>query len=74
MKQRNVVIIGGGASGIVAAISAAREGAKVTILEHKDRIGKKILSTGNGRCNLTNEYMEQDCFRGDDVSITTDVL
>ena len=74
MKQRNVVIIRGGASGIVAAISAAREGAKVTILEHKDRIGKKILSTGNGRCNLTNVYMEQDCFRGDDVSITTDVL
>lgn len=74
MKQRNVVIIGGGASGIVAAISAAREGAKVTILEHKDRIGKKILSTGNGRCNLTNEYMKQECFRGDDVSITTDVF
>ena len=74
MKQRNVVIIGGGASGIVAAISAAREGAKVTILEHKDRIGKKILSTGNGRCNLTNEYMKQECFRGDDVSIATDVF
>ncbi len=74
MKQRNVVIIGGGASGIVAAISAAREGANVTILEHKDRIGKKILSTGNGRCNLTNEYMKQECFRGDDVSIITDVL
>ena len=74
MKQRNVVIIGGGASGIVAAISAAREGANVTILEHKDRIGKKILSTGNGRCNLTNEYMEQECFRGDDVSMIADVL
>lgn len=74
MKQRNVVIIGGGASGIVAAISAAREGANVTILEHKDRIGKKILSTGNGRCNLTNEYMEQECFRGDDVSIVSDVF
>ncbi len=74
MKQRNVVIIGGGASGIVAAISAAREGANVIILEHKDRIGKKILSTGNGRCNLTNEYMEQECFRGDDVSIVTEVF
>ena len=74
MKQRNVVIIGGGASGIVAAISAAREGANVTILEHKDRIGKKILSTGNGRCNLTNEYMKPECFRGDDISVITEVL
>lgn len=74
MKQRNVIIVGGGASGIVAAISAAREGAKVTILEHKDRVGKKILSTGNGRCNLTNEYMTPDCFRGDDISVVTEVL
>lgn len=74
MKQRKVIIVGGGASGIVAAISAAREGAHVTILEHKDRIGKKILSTGNGRCNLTNEYMALDCFRGDDISIVANVL
>lgn len=74
MKQRNVIIIGGGASGIVAAISAAREGANVIIIEHKDRIGKKILSTGNGRCNLTNEVMDASCFRGDDTTIVTEVL
>lgn len=74
MKQRKVIIVGGGASGLVAAISAAREGANVTIIEHKDRIGKKILSTGNGRCNLTNEYMTPDCFRGDELSIVTDIL
>ena len=42
---------------MVAAISAAREGAKVTIIEHQNKLGKKILSTGNGKCNLTNEYM-----------------
>lgn len=74
MRQRKVIIIGGGASGIVAAISAAREGANVTLIEHKDRVGKKILSTGNGRCNLTNEYMTPDCFRGDDTSIVSEVL
>ena len=74
MKKRHVIIVGGGASGLVAAISAAREGAQVTIVEQKDRVGKKILSTGNGRCNLTNEYMEIDCFRGDDTSIVSDIL
>lgn len=74
MKSRKVMVVGGGASGLVAAIAAAREGANVTIIEHKDRVGKKILSTGNGRCNLTNEYMRAECFRGDDSSIVTKVL
>ncbi len=54
MKKNQLVIIGGGASGIVAAISARRLGAQVTILEKNPRIGKKILATGNGRCNYTN--------------------
>ena len=49
-----IVVAGGGASGLAAAIFAAENGARVTILEHKDRVGKKILMTGNGRCNLTN--------------------
>ena len=46
MKNRTVGIIGGGASGLMAAISAARAGAQVTLIEHMDRVGKKILSTG----------------------------
>ena len=50
----DVAIVGGGASGIMAAIFAARAGASVVILEKNPRIGKKILSTGNGRCNFTN--------------------
>lgn len=70
----SIGIIGGGASGMAAAIAAARNGAKVTIIEQKERLGKKILSTGNGRCNLTNEYMVQDCFRGENVSCITEVL
>ena len=49
-----IVVAGGGASGLTAAIFAAENGAEVTILEHKDRVGKKILMTGNGKCNLTN--------------------
>ena len=63
MKNRTVGIIGGGASGLMAAISAARAGAQVTLIEHMDRVGKKILSTGNGRCNLTNYRMEPECYR-----------
>ncbi len=54
MRQSDVIVVGGGASGLVAAISAAREDAIVTVIEKQDRIGKKILSTGNGRCNLSN--------------------
>ena len=50
----NVMIVGGGASGMLAAISARRMGADVTLLERNPRIGKKILVTGNGRCNFTN--------------------
>ena len=62
-----IAIIGGGASGMAAAIAAKRQNSKasVIIFEHKDIPGKKILSTGNGRCNLTNEYMDTSCFRSD---------
>lgn len=60
---KKVYIIGGGASGMMAAIHAAREGAQATILEHTDRVGRKLLSTGNGRCNLTNLYQAPECYR-----------
>lgn len=57
--MNHIIIIGGGAAGIAAALSAAQQNpnAQITILESLDRIGKKILATGNGRCNLTNEYI-----------------
>jgi len=48
----DVLIIGGGAAGLAAAISAAMHGDRVTVLERMDRVGKKILATGNGRCNI----------------------
>ena len=50
----SVIIIGGGAAGMAAAIAAASCGDRVTVLERMDRVGKKILATGNGRCNLMN--------------------
>ncbi len=52
-----VGIVGGGAAGMMAAITAARRGGKVTLFEGNDRLGKKLLSTGNGKCNLGNERL-----------------
>ena len=65
--MRKIAVIGGGASGLMAAISAASEGAEVSILEHKDRVGKKILSTGNGRCNFTNLAQEPICYHSENM-------
>ena len=64
--MRKVVVIGAGAAGMMAAISAAKHGAHTVVLEHKDRVGKKILSTGNGRCNFTNLVQTPQCYRSDD--------
>jgi predicted Rossmann fold flavoprotein len=53
----NIAIIGGGAAGMTAAIVAATAGATVTIFEQKKKVGQKLLSTGNGKCNLSNRRM-----------------
>lgn len=72
--KRQVLIVGGGASGLMAGICCAREGASVTILEHMDRVGKKILSTGNGRCNMTNLTMRPECYRSSQKQFPMKVL
>ena len=63
---KQIVVAGGGAAGMMAALSAAEEGASVTIVEHNDRVGRKILSTGNGRCNYTNLFQSPQCYRSDE--------
>ena len=56
------IIIGAGASGLTCAITLARRGHDVTVLEKLDTSAKKILVTGNGRCNYWNETFNNDCF------------
>lgn len=56
----DVIVIGGGPAGMFAAITAADRGKKVLLLERNDRLGKKLLITGKGRCNVTNDCSEQE--------------
>ncbi|MFR8669746.1 MAG: NAD(P)/FAD-dependent oxidoreductase [[Clostridium] leptum] len=62
----DLVILGGGASGLMAAVSAARfiPGKNISILERGPRVGKKLLVTGNGRCNLTNLELDFSRYHG----------
>lgn len=61
----DILIIGGGASGLAAACQVAGSGLSVALLERNPRVGKKLLTTGNGRCNLGNDYIDEEFFHGD---------
>ena len=56
----DVIVIGGGPAGMFSAITAAERGARVLLLEANDRLGKKLLITGKGRCNVTNDCTAQE--------------
>ena len=60
--MKNVVITGGGPAGMMAAITAARRGFKVTLVEKNEKLGKKLFITGKGRCNITNAGDSEDLF------------
>lgn len=68
------MIVGAGASGLAAAIAAASEGGSVLVIEQKEKAGKKILATGNGKCNFTNMYQAPDCYQSDDSTFPMKVL
>ena len=62
-KRCDVAVAGGGAAGLAAALAAARAGARVAVIERDVECGRKILATGNGRCNLTNERLDPARYR-----------
>ena len=62
MQTADVIILGAGAAGLMCAIAAAEDGRRVLLLDHADRVGKKILISGGGRCNFTNLYTSPDNF------------
>ena len=67
MKRNTIIVVGGGAAGMMAALFSARSGARVTLLERNEKLGKKLYITGKGRCNLTNaadmEQFQRSIFR-----------
>lgn len=71
---KRIIVIGGGASGMVAAIHAIEEKNQVLILEKNDRIGKKILATGNGKCNLGNLFLKESCYYCEDKERLRSIL
>ena len=66
----SVIIIGGGAAGMMAAIMAARNGHSVTLMEKNEKLGKKLFITGKGRCNFTNAGDEEDIRQ---IFVTVDI-
>lgn len=73
-KAIDVIVIGGGASGMTAAIACARLHKNVMILEHNDKLARKLSATGNGKCNYTNKLQTMECYRGTQKAVVKEVL
>ncbi|MCM1038507.1 MAG: aminoacetone oxidase family FAD-binding enzyme [Ruminococcus sp.] len=72
-KRRKIAVIGGGPAGMMAAIQASMAGAITDLYERNDRVGKKLLSTGNGKCNFSNKEMHKEAYYGSAVSLYEDL-
>jgi predicted Rossmann fold flavoprotein len=74
MNNETMIIIGAGAAGLCAAITSARAGYSVTLLEHNNKIGKKILVSGNGKCNIGNRHIGLNRFHSQNLSFVEEAL
>jgi predicted Rossmann fold flavoprotein len=72
--MKKVAIVGGGASGLFCAICCARNGAEVTLFEQNAKVAKKILVSGNGRCNITNKNLSSSDYFGENPDFVTEAL
>jgi hypothetical protein len=72
--SKKVAIVGGGAAGLIAAITAAEAKHRVTLFEKSDRVGKKILASGNGRCNISNTALHVSHYFGEEHSFVHEAL
>ncbi|HEY5576277.1 MAG TPA: aminoacetone oxidase family FAD-binding enzyme, partial [Clostridiaceae bacterium] len=70
----DIIVIGGGAAGIASAIASKDMGKDTAILEGSDRIGKKLLATGNGRCNISNTDIDPDRYHSENPSFPKNIL
>ena len=74
MKMVDMIVVGAGAAGLVATITTARAGHRVTLLEQNTNIGKKIRVSGNGKCNIDNKYISTNRFHGENPDFIEKVL
>lgn len=75
LQLSKIAIIGAGASGLISSIFLASKGFDVTILEKNNKVGKKLLATGNGRCNVTNQHINLNNFHSSsDISLIKNIL
>lgn len=74
MKNTDILIAGGGAAGIMAALAASGNCTNITIIEKMPQLCKKILATGNGKCNYTNYYQSKECYRGTNSQFAWNLL
>lgn len=73
-ENNRIIVVGGGASGLAAAITAAKGGGQVTLLEAQQRVGRKLLATGNGRCNISNTAAAPQLARSDMPELVTAIM
>ena len=74
MEKRELIVVGAGAGGLMAAVTAARLGAQVTLLEGTGRCGRKLSQTGNGKCNFTNLSLTGNEYRSEDMTFPRQII